>query len=75
MDSVQFIMDTATKWIVLNDSSLIHNIKITTAKINDIGGKGIQIYSIGKFILPFKSDNVKFDNITNLDTVFVPSLP
>ena len=74
-DSVEYVVDLAANRIVLNDSSLMTDLKITSATIKGIGGKGVPISGIGKFALPLRSDDGSFTTISNLDAVFVPSSP
>ena len=73
--SMSYVIDTAVNWLVLNYSSLMTDLKITTATIKGVGGIGVQIYGAGKLRLHLKFDDGKFDIITDLDLVFVPLSP
>lgn len=74
-DSVKCVIDLAANRIILNDSSLMSNIKITSATIKGIGSKGIPISDTSTFTLPLKADDGSFNTISDLYAAFVPSLP
>ena len=74
-DSVNFVINLAANRVILNDSSLMTDLKIISATIKGIGRKGAPITGIGKFQLPLKSEDGSFTTISNLDAVFVPSSP
>ena len=56
-DSVNYVIDIGANRIILNDCSLISNLKITRDKIKGIGGKGIQMSGTGTHKLGLKSDD------------------
>ena len=74
-DSVLYIVDTTSNWMIVNDSSLMPDLKITTANIKCIGGKGVHISGTGKITRPLISDDGNFDTISSLGAFFVPSSP
>ena len=69
------MVDTTENWLVLNDSSLMTDLKIITATIKGIGSNRVQISGTKKIFFHLKSDDVEFNTITHQDKVFAPSPP
>ena len=74
-DSISYVMNTGANCVILNNCSLVNNLKTTCAKIKGIGGNTIQISGTGDRSLGLKSDDGNYDVITGLPVVLVPSCP
>ena len=74
-DSQQFVIDSGSNRIIVNDASLLNNLRVTTDKIKGIGGSPVQVTGGEKSNLTLQSDGGQVSQINNLDAVLVPSSP
>ena len=74
-DSHQFVIDSGSNRIIVNNASLLNNLHVTADQINGIGGSPVQVTGGEKLNLTLKSDGDQVSHINNLDAVLVPSSP
>ena len=75
-DSTSRIIDTGANMIIVNDSSLLKSITITSSTVKYIGGTAVIIITgTCQLSLPLKSDDGKLDHVSNLHAILVPSSP
>ena len=51
-DSVSYVIDTGSDRIIVNDTKLLHDLRITADKVKGIEGKCVRISGVGKLSLP-----------------------
>ena len=61
--------------MVVKNADMLTDLKISSSKIKDVSGKGVQITGTGKLVLPLKSDYGDINIIHNLDTVLMHTRP
>ena len=74
-DSETYIIDLAANRFIVNDASLMTNLRLTKATIKGIGGVATTIKGIGSITIQLESDDGRPDSVTIHDAVYVPSSP
>ena len=74
-DSRFYIIDTGASRVIVNDATLLKDIKISPSRVKEIGGTKVRISGTGKLTLLLKSDDGQLNLLPNVNAVLLPSSP